>query len=97
MFCNLDSFRYYANFALTNSKGVLAHLVERNTGSVEVSGSSPLCSTPSACSNAGVYDIKKRTCVANPFFLVWTFRKETVPIDSNYSQPASFFMAQFKF
>ena len=25
--------------------GALAHLVERNTGSVEVSGSSPLCST----------------------------------------------------
>ena len=25
--------------------GVLAHLVERTTGSVEVSGSSPLCST----------------------------------------------------
>ena len=28
--------------------GVLAHLVERNTGSVEVSGSSPLYSTPQA-------------------------------------------------
>ncbi len=28
-------------------RGVLAHLVERNTGSVEVSGSSPLCSTNS--------------------------------------------------
>ena len=27
------------------STGALAHLVERNTGSVEVSGSSPLCST----------------------------------------------------
>ena len=27
------------------SFGALAHLVERNTGSVEVSGSSPLCST----------------------------------------------------
>ena len=26
-------------------RGVLAHLVERNTGSVEVSGSSPLYST----------------------------------------------------
>lgn len=30
------------NFAIY---GVLAHPVERNTGSVEVSGSSPLCST----------------------------------------------------
>lgn len=28
------------------TRGVLAHLVERNTGSVEVSGSSPLYSTP---------------------------------------------------
>ena len=28
-----------------NQIGVLAHLVERNTGSVEVSGSSPLYST----------------------------------------------------
>ena len=29
--------------------GALAHLVERNTGSVEVSGSSPLCSTTYNC------------------------------------------------
>ena len=29
----------------THKKGVLAHLVERNTGSVEVSGSSPPIST----------------------------------------------------
>ncbi len=29
--------------------GALAHLVERNTGSVEVSGSSPLCSTTHNC------------------------------------------------
>lgn len=33
---------------LQRRKGVLAHLVERNTGSVEVSGSSPLCSTSTA-------------------------------------------------
>lgn len=33
---------------LHRRKGVLAHLVERNTGSVEVSGSSPLCSTSTA-------------------------------------------------
>lgn len=32
-------------FAMQIATGVLAHLVERNTGSVEVSGSSPLCST----------------------------------------------------
>ena len=32
-------------FAMQIANGVLAHLVERNTGSVEVSGSSPLCST----------------------------------------------------
>ncbi len=30
---------------LQSQFGALAHLVERNTGSVEVSGSSPLCST----------------------------------------------------
>ena len=32
-------------FAVRFFNGALAHLVERNTGSVEVSGSSPLCST----------------------------------------------------
>lgn len=32
-------------FAMQIATGVLAHLVERNTGSVEVSGSSPLYST----------------------------------------------------
>lgn len=35
-------------------KGVLAHLVERNTGSVEVSGSSPLCSTTEVLTAAGL-------------------------------------------
>ena len=36
----------FANLAVRKgNNGVLAHLVERNTGSVEVSGSSPLCST----------------------------------------------------
>ena len=36
----------FANLAhRKETNGVLAHLVERNTGSVEVSGSSPLCST----------------------------------------------------
>lgn len=36
-------FRKWLYFCSRN--GALAHLVERNTGSVEVSGSSPLCST----------------------------------------------------
>ena len=36
----------FANLAhRKETNGVLAHLVERNTGSVEVSGSSPLCAT----------------------------------------------------
>ena len=35
--------KFRCNFAA--AIGALAHLVERNTGSVEVSGSSPLCST----------------------------------------------------
>ena len=39
--------------------GVLAHLVERNTGSVEVSGSSPLCSTK-----------KLGRRISSPFFVV---------------------------
>ena len=34
---------------LQPQNGALAHLVERNTGSVEVSGSSPLCSTTRNC------------------------------------------------
>lgn len=34
-----------ATFVVVKPNGVLAHLVERNTGSVEVSGSSPLYST----------------------------------------------------
>ena len=43
----MHNWKIMSNFATANTKhdGVLAHLVERNTGSVEVSGSSPLYST----------------------------------------------------
>lgn len=43
----MHNWKIMPNFATANTKhdGVLAHLVERNTGSVEVSGSSPLYST----------------------------------------------------
>lgn len=39
------------DLSLHYNYGVLAHLVERNTGSVEVSGSSPLCSTNTFTAN----------------------------------------------
>lgn len=42
MHCFSNNISYLCNKL---AKGALAHLVERNTGSVEVSGSSPLCST----------------------------------------------------
>lgn len=44
--CGIAVLNFHFKFA--PEKGVLAHLVERNTGSVEVSGSSPLCSTSTA-------------------------------------------------
>ncbi len=43
--------KFRCNFAA--AIGALAHLVERNTGSVEVSGSSPLCSTKKASNHHG--------------------------------------------
>lgn len=46
MFCRFKEMCY-----LCIAFGALAHLVERNTGSVEVSGSSPLCSTTTSKNN----------------------------------------------
>ena len=45
MFSGNSSCRKKKYDYICKTNGVLAHLVERNTGSVEVSGSSPLCST----------------------------------------------------
>lgn len=50
--CGIAVLNFHFKFA--PEKGVLAHLVERNTGSVEVSGSSPLCSTTEVLTAAGL-------------------------------------------